>query len=197
MRIYSTEQVAELQRLTDEGGTAKEIASEASRLFGFSITRNQICGMWARGRLRRTADQEARRTGSPLFRFSEKPKAMARRARRGTAPRTAASVPPIAAPVLRAEPLPEIDDLMIPAEQRKTLLDLTAHTCRWPVGNPGEPDFFYCGAEPLAGLPYCAAHYRRSISLREPTGKPIWDKRRRKLKFSAGADVGKLLEAAE
>jgi GcrA cell cycle regulator len=43
------------------------------------------------------------------------------------------------------------------------LHDLTNETCRWPVGNPGTPDFFFCG-EPSANLaarfPYCGRHER-------------------------------------
>jgi GcrA cell cycle regulator len=38
------------------------------------------------------------------------------------------------------------------------LLDLSADTCRWPVGDPGDPDFAFCGAAPLAGHPYCIGH---------------------------------------
>jgi GcrA cell cycle regulator len=39
-----------------------------------------------------------------------------------------------------------------------TLLALTAETCRWPVGDPGEADFVFCGAAPLKRYPYCLAH---------------------------------------
>jgi GcrA cell cycle regulator len=47
----------------------------------------------------------------------------------------------------------------IPPAQRKTLLELTQHTCRWPVGDPQTPGFFFCGAEPLNSNVYCAHHY--------------------------------------
>ncbi len=30
--------------------------------------------------------------------------------------------------------------------------------CQWPHGHPGEPDFHFCGAEAVAGRPYCAEH---------------------------------------
>jgi GcrA cell cycle regulator len=39
-----------------------------------------------------------------------------------------------------------------------TLLDLTAATCRWPVGEPGEANFVFCGAAPFRRYPYCLAH---------------------------------------
>ena len=41
---------------------------------------------------------------------------------------------------------------------------LTAHSCRWPIGDPTDPDFGYCGEKKLAGKSYCAAHYERSIT---------------------------------
>jgi GcrA cell cycle regulator len=38
------------------------------------------------------------------------------------------------------------------------LLELTAATCRWPVGDPGEADFTFCGAAPFKRYPYCIGH---------------------------------------
>lgn len=46
-----------------------------------------------------------------------------------------------------------------------SLMDLTNATCRWPVGEPTEPEFFFCG-DPTADLtlrrPYCPEHDARS-----------------------------------
>jgi GcrA cell cycle regulator len=28
------------------------------------------------------------------------------------------------------------------------------------VGDPGSPEFFFCGGQSIAGLPYCAHHSR-------------------------------------
>lgn len=53
-------------------------------------------------------------------------------------------------------------DLAIPSGQRKTLLELTPKTCKWPVGDPSTPDFFFCGGPPAEGLPYCVHHCRRA-----------------------------------
>jgi len=58
-----------------------------------------------------------------------------------------------------AEPVPEVDDDQIPIAQRRTLDQLTNVTCRWPVGTPGQPDFFFCGGKARDGLPYCGYHY--------------------------------------
>ena len=52
------------------------------------------------------------------------------------------------------------------------LLDLTAATCRWPVGEPGEADFVFCGAAPFKRYPYCVGHcliaYRPDSGESEP-----------------------------
>lgn len=53
------------------------------------------------------------------------------------------------------------DDFNIPSTQRKALLQLTRHTCHWPVGDPRSGDFFYCGGDNVPGSPYCASHKRR------------------------------------
>ena len=61
---------------------------------------------------------------------------------------------------LDIEPEPEFIDNVIPLGQRRTLLELTEETCRWPIGDPGQPDFFFCGGQTITGLPYCAYHSR-------------------------------------
>ena len=53
------------------------------------------------------------------------------------------------------------EDFAIPKAQRKTLLQLTETTCRFPVGEPNEPDFFFCGADVIANSPYCTHHKQR------------------------------------
>jgi GcrA cell cycle regulator len=55
---------------------------------------------------------------------------------------------------------PELLDNVIPIGQRRTILELTEETCRWPIGDPGSSDFFFCGGQSLTGLPYCAYHSR-------------------------------------
>jgi GcrA cell cycle regulator len=43
-----------------------------------------------------------------------------------------------------------------------TTIALTSDTCRWPFGDPTEPDFHYCGERPLIGQPYCETHDAQS-----------------------------------
>jgi GcrA cell cycle regulator len=60
------------------------------------------------------------------------------------------------------EPEPEIEayDNVIPMGQRRTLLELTEETCRWPIGDPSNPEFYFCGGKPIPSLPYCSHHSR-------------------------------------
>lgn len=43
-----------------------------------------------------------------------------------------------------------------------TTIALTIDTCRWPVGDPTNSDFHYCGELPLIGQPYCDLHDAQS-----------------------------------
>ena len=69
-------------------------------------------------------------------------------------------------PVVRGTAHPFVDkpqpvDATFP--HRTTLLDLRDDSCRFPIGDPALPAFFFCGA-PGASLannrPYCPAHDR-------------------------------------
>ena len=44
------------------------------------------------------------------------------------------------------------------ATRKITIWRLTAHTCRWPEGEPDEPAVFFCGRKPVPGYPYCLEH---------------------------------------
>ena len=50
-----------------------------------------------------------------------------------------------------AKPSPEVAD-------KTGLLDLNDRICKWPMGHPGEPDFYFCGEPANPGYPYCVAH---------------------------------------
>ena len=38
------------------------------------------------------------------------------------------------------------------------LVNLDSHTCRWPLGDPREDDFGFCGKKVRAGQTYCDEH---------------------------------------
>ena len=57
---------------------------------------------------------------------------------------------------------PVAAELFIPVEKRLTLLQLNEHTCKWPIGDPLLPDFYFCGGHSDEGKPYCEFHSRRA-----------------------------------
>lgn len=85
-------------------------------------------------------------------------------------------------------------DTKIPLHQRRGLHELNAFTCRWPVGNPDKPDFFFCGAIPKPGRPYCHAHCARAYSRvrADPLG---WEERQRR-RFLALKNINRKRAAA-
>ncbi|HLS18833.1 MAG TPA: GcrA family cell cycle regulator [Paracoccaceae bacterium] len=42
--------------------------------------------------------------------------------------------------------------------KRISLLELTERVCKWPIGDPTDEDFAFCGLEAVPGKPYCAHH---------------------------------------
>ena len=74
--------------------------------------------------------------------------------------------------------VPEVfveDDIAVPMSERVTIMDLRESMCRWPMGDPTKPEFRFCGARSITGLPYCTHHARIAY-------QPVADrKRERKL----------------
>ena len=61
-----------------------------------------------------------------------------------------------AAPVIEEDPLP-LDD-----GNFATVLTINDRMCRWPIGDPSENEFHFCGRKPKSGSPYCEAHARKA-----------------------------------
>jgi GcrA cell cycle regulator len=139
---WSEDDIATLTLLWLRGHPAKEIAQKlgGEMTGGAVIAEAKRRGLQARGRV--------------TYRRAEfgKPKPPAR-------VRSADGV------TLERLPMPEptLEDLATPLAQRRTLLELSASTCKWPIGEPGEAGFFFCGAQPIDALPYCAAHCGRAF----------------------------------
>lgn len=69
--------------------------------------------------------------------------------------RPGAATPTAAAPK-PARPKPA--EAKQPPAKIRSVVDLSAHTCRWPIGDPKEATFHFCGAPCIPGKPYCAEH---------------------------------------
>lgn len=42
--------------------------------------------------------------------------------------------------------------------KRLSMMELTDKTCRWPIGDPAKPDFWFCGHPTEPDKPYCGPH---------------------------------------
>lgn len=43
-------------------------------------------------------------------------------------------------------------------KERVKLMELDGHTCRWPIGDPRDDDFCFCGKRVKIGQTYCEEH---------------------------------------
>ena len=159
---WTDERVELLKKLWSDGLSASQIAAELG-----GITRNAVIGKVHRlglsGRAKSTS------SASPRPRKARAPSHMMRIGRASIRGNTAlAHVYEIETDVE-----PELIENIIPIGQRRTILELTELTCRWPVGDPGAGDFFFCGGNTVSGVPYCAYHSRVAY-------QPITDRRRDK-----------------
>jgi GcrA cell cycle regulator len=156
---WTDERVELLKKLWSDGLSASQIAAELG-----GITRNAVIGKVHRlglsGRAKSTS------TGVPRPRKARAP-ALLRIGRAAIRGNTALAH----VYELEEEAEPELIDNIIPIGQRRTILELNEQTCRWPVGDPGSSDFFFCGGNTVGGLPYCAHHSRVAY-------QPIADRRR-------------------
>lgn len=66
------------------------------------------------------------------------------------------------------------EELVIPHHERMSLLvmrdgklhaneSFTDRCCRWPIGDPQDAEFHFCGKEKVPGIPYCEFHGRRAF----------------------------------
>jgi GcrA cell cycle regulator len=66
----------------------------------------------------------------------------------------------------------EYDQEQFPVEDRKSLLELTSESCRFPVGDPRDKAFFFCGreeADMMDKQPYCLrCRARAFVGARSP-----------------------------
>lgn len=137
--------------LAKEGASSSTIARAINKEFATAFTKNAVIGMCHRN---------AVRLGLPAKAQPDKRKR----------PRKIRSVVNLLKDNSERRPsfvpVTPVDDWQIPIEQRRTVLQLTEDTCRFPVGEVGQPDFFFCGALPERGSPYCARHTARATTVR-------------------------------
>ena len=53
-------------------------------------------------------------------------------------------------------------------ENPKTLEQLDNDNCRWPIGQPDEENFYFCGRKPIEGFAYCKLHVLYAFQPKNP-----------------------------
>ena len=180
---WTDDRIELLRKLWLDGLSASTIARE----MGGAITRNAVIGkvhrMGLAGRAKTPAQVPTRPRGKPApVNFmapasngslaKSSPSLNSSRTSTSASPRTstapmvsgnnalAASLSPLIAPVQEMK-LQLAEEVVIPISERVTIMELREAMCKWPLGDPMQADFRYCGAKaPLGGAPYCGSHAR-------------------------------------
>lgn len=165
---WTAERVELLKKLWNDGLSASQIAGELG-----GVTRNAVIGKVHRlglsGRAKAPAPANKPRRNRPSAPAaspgSSRPSSSAPQTIGATALKMAPA--PVAEPEPEAEPIAEL----VPISERATILTLTERTCKWPIGDPSSEDFYFCGRQSDAGVPYCAHHCKIAY-------QPVNDRRR-------------------
>jgi GcrA cell cycle regulator len=160
---WTDERVELLKKLWSDGLSASQIAAELG-----GITRNAVIGKVHRLGLSGRAKSAS--SSAPRQRKTRSSSHLLRMTRASVRGNTALAH----AYEIEAEATPEMMENIIPIGQRRTILELTEQTCRWPIGDPGSTEFFFCGGNTIGGLPYCAYHSRVAY---QPAGDRRRDRR--------------------
>ena len=144
---WTDERVEILKKLWAEGLSASQIARE----MGEGVTRNAIIGKVHRLKLSGRATPS--RPPRPRAKPASKPKAAA-----AAAPNRSSSSAPARQSAAMTPPPPPLEPKALPNGEFATVLTLTNHICKWPIGDPATPEFRFCGRRSKAGSPYCDTH---------------------------------------
>jgi GcrA cell cycle regulator len=149
---WTDDRVDLLKKLWAEGLSASQIAGRLG-----SVTRNAVIGKVHRLGLSGRATTSRMKSHRPRQRMASKRLAKSRYATIGN---------PALRALYNAETnvyLPPTEELVIPVAERKSIQTLTEVTCRWPIGDPQNTEFHFCGKNKVPGLPYCEVHARRAF----------------------------------
>ena len=156
---WTEDRVATLTKLWADGLSASQIAKQLG-----GVTRNAVIGKVHRLELsgrakpssparkaaaRKTAASSASRSAAP------KPKPKPKSARAPSAPRTPRVIAQAPTP-----PPPPLEALLMSNGEFATIMTITDHMCKWPIGDPGADNFRFCGRKTDPEEPYCLAHSR-------------------------------------
>ncbi len=149
---WTEERVETLTRLWGEGLSASAIA----KILG-GVTRNAVIGKVHRLRLegRATARRAPAKADKTIEVKTPRKTPAAPRTDGATALKQDADKQ--AAPVEKPAARVHLVDPPLKGAI-SNIMELTRHTCRWPIGDPGDENFAYCGSRSGNGSPYCEHH---------------------------------------
>ncbi|MHA6287326.1 GcrA family cell cycle regulator [Maricaulis sp. CAU 1757] len=141
---WTDERVEELKKLWSDGLSASQIAKQLG-----GVTRNAVIGKVHRLGLsgRATPSRPARRTVKP-----SRPRTTATPV--ASAPSVSRQAPAAPAP---STPAP-VEPAVLPSGDLATVLTLRDSMCKWPIGDPAQASFRFCGHKTESGQAYCHAH---------------------------------------
>jgi GcrA cell cycle regulator len=158
---WTDERIALLKKMWKEGKSAAEIA----KMLGKGVTRNAVIGkahrMGLSGRPSPIKKPAAPKKEPAAKKERAAPAAPAAPVARG---KKAAVTPPAANAKASAQLSKEVEELktiqkdIVPPGGGVALIDLTERMCKWPIGDPRDADFTFCGRGIRAGTPYCPDH---------------------------------------
>jgi GcrA cell cycle regulator len=153
---WTEQRIEMLRRLWGQGQTASQIAAALG-----GVTRNAVIGKAHRlgltGRpspIKRdaTGDAPKRRPAARRMAVAPQPKPMLPVQRtHGTAQPNEPAAPPPPAPQERARSYPS-----------RAAHGAGGKACSWPVGDPKQAGFHFCGEPAEPGRPYCGAHCQQA-----------------------------------
>ncbi|HSF91405.1 MAG TPA: GcrA family cell cycle regulator [Paracoccaceae bacterium] len=171
---WTDERVELLKKMWGEGQSASQIAKELG-----GVTRNAVIGKVHRLGLSNRATTPTAAKPDAKAKPAAKPEQKSKAAPKPSEPVGASDPEPAPKPNLpvrkhiipAGQPLPpqpsaneispealaKVSEIEKKAK-KLTLMELTERTCKWPVGDPATPDFWFCGLPVQQGKPYCEAH---------------------------------------
>lgn len=189
-----------LAALAAQRKSSSEISSELSAFYGMDVTRNSVIGRARRLRIIINSSHYNNRSETPKSagrgivppsraknsHLSEEKRQAPRAERNG-------GVAPSKLVTPKLTPKPTADEIAIPPSQRVSIFDLDHKSCRWPIGNPGDAGFGFCGATRVKpeddSNAYCAPHAAIAYTPKLP--RKITPEHRRAMlagKFMAGKE---------
>ena len=130
---WTPEKIDKLKEVWGKGSTASQIASVLG-----DVTRNAVIGKAYRLKLASqysSKNSKTKNNSKPLIANNQNEKV-----------------------VRRSKFKSLLIDKDFEPENPKSLEQLEDGICRWPIGHPDEPNFYFCGRGSIEGFSYCRLH---------------------------------------